>query len=789
MTINGFIEQLDFEPDKFQLDAMETIMSGQSVVVSAPTGSGKTLIAEFAAHQAIETGKRIFYTTPLKALSNQKFYDFRRLYGEENVGILTGDTSINREARIIVMTTEIFRNMLYGIHTDPEYLNTVGYVVLDECHYMNDAQRGTVWEETIIYCPEHIQVIALSATVANADELTEWINDVHHDTRLIESDFRPVPLRFSFYDRNQLSPLVDNQGKMNKQLKGHRKGNRLPRHQRRFDPNDLIELMAEKDMLPAIFFTFSRKDCDMHQKNTRALRLLNGMERELLRRRIDDFVANQPYLKDHPSLRGLANGFASHHAGLLPGLKHLVEKLFQEGLIKVVFATETLAAGINMPARSTVITKISKRCDDGHRILHANEFHQMAGRAGRRGMDERGYVVVVSSQYEGAREAATLVASKSDPLNSQFTPTYGMVLNLLKTRDMEEAEYVISRSFGQFTSARRLKPLIDTLKRKEDQLEEVENFECPEDISDKEFSGYLKSRLMLFDTNRFINTLKKQIKKHGPSPEIIQQLQKEEAKKANIQQSLDALPCRNCDLLKKHEKLSDRHKRLKKQVTREREYLEDQRDIYWQSFCNIYHLLKHVGYIDDNDEPTEQGMITAQLRVENEYFTSEIIFKDLLLGLPPEALAAVVCAMVCDNNKDRMFAKLHPSPMADEAIRLIEGLGKNVYKTQRKFYIEVPVIINPLASGLIEAWAQGADWGRITSMTNMGEGDLVRLFRRTSDLLRQLSRVPGIPKSVQEAAKTARKMVDREPIKEIESIVADLEEEAEEEVRNTSEEN
>ena len=239
--LEDFQAQLSFPLDDFQQDAIRSISEGHSVVVCAPTGSGKTIIAEYAAMRALSEGKKIFYTTPLKALSNQKYFDLKNQYGEANVGLLTGDSSVNRDARIIVMTTEIFRNMLYGIEGDRHMLGYLGYVVLDECHYMNDSERGTVWEECIIYCPDNIQLIALSATVANAAELTDWINEVHHDTRLIWSDFRPVPLRFSFYDRDRLVPLFespgpDGQKKLNRKLKLDMKGQRFAKHQRFFRP-------------------------------------------------------------------------------------------------------------------------------------------------------------------------------------------------------------------------------------------------------------------------------------------------------------------------------------------------------------------------------------------------------------------------------------------------------------------------------------------------------------------------------------------------------------------------
>lgn len=777
-TVQSFLNRLPFAPDTFQLEAMENIDQGHSVVVCAPTGSGKTLIAEFAAHKAIESGRRIFYTTPLKALSNQKFFDFKQAYGEDFVGLMTGDTTINRDGRIIVMTTEIFRNMLYGIQTDPEYLNSVGYVVLDECHYMNDAERGTVWEETIIYCPDTIQLIALSATVANAAELTDWINEVHHDTRLIMSDFRPVPLRLMYYDRDQIVPLLDGGGKLNKKLKGRSRGNRFAKGKREFNPNKLIHLMDERDMLPAIFFTFSRRDCDRYLRNTRELRLLSYAERMAARRRIEDYVAENPYLKNNPMLSLIENGFASHHAGLLPGIKHLVETLFQEGYIKTVFATETLAAGINMPARSTVITKISKRSDDGHRLLFANEFHQMSGRAGRRGMDEVGYVVVCSSPYEGAPEAATLAASPSDPLNSQFTPTYGMVLNLLETRSLEESQFLIRQSFGQYTAGRRLKPIKDEIDHKAARLQDYLNFTCPVEVSDEDFHQYIKDKIKLSETARFVRILNKQIDQHGESPEVLAQLELEENRKNSLQQAVDESPCRTCKVFKKHEKAEDRIRRLQKQLKRLNRFYEEEQDIYWRGFLNIYNLLKGEGYLDEKDFPTEHGLLAAQVRAENEFLVAEIIQSGLLEQLQPDELAGVVAAMVYDSNRERE-ADIRLSPGAWQTLAEIVTIAKKVGKTQDQYGVTTNVTIDSTAAGLVEAWAQGMPWERLIRLTDIGEGDLVRLIRRTADLLRQFSRIERMPPGLSQSARRALEQVNREPVREVEVLALAAEDEEE----------
>jgi superfamily II RNA helicase len=472
-----------FPLDEFQRQAIAALDAGRSVVVCAPTGSGKTLIGEYAIHRALAGKRRVFYTTPLKALSNQKLRDFREIFGFDSVGLLTGDISINRDAPILVMTTEIFRNMLYGTPIGEVGTSLAGVeaVVLDECHYMNDRQRGTVWEESIIYCPHEIQLVALSATVDNSDQLTDWIHQVHGPTELIYSDFRPVPLKFHYCTPKGLFPLLDDsQKKMNPRLrpKGGRgaKGNGDRPGPRQESPSlaAVLSHLQQRDMLPAIYFIFSRRGCDQAVATVRDFSLVNEVEAAALKQQIDEFLERNPEAARARQVEPLYQGIAAHHAGLLPAWKGLVEELFQQGLIKVVFATETLAAGINMPARTTVISSLSKRTDRGHRLLNASEFLQMAGRAGRRGMDVQGHVVTVQTPFEGAREAAYLATVGPDPLVSQFTPSYGMVLNLLQTHTLDEAKELVERSFGQYLATLYLRPqqeAIDRLEAEKSQLQ------------------------------------------------------------------------------------------------------------------------------------------------------------------------------------------------------------------------------------------------------------------------------------------------------------------------------
>jgi superfamily II RNA helicase len=474
-----------FPLDPFQLEAIDAIDHGKSVVVCAPTGSGKTLIGEYAIHLALTQGKRAFYTTPLKALSNQKLRDFRQRFGVDRVGLLTGDVAINRHAPVLVMTTEIWRNMLYGLfqelqeHSSEQAgLKDVAFVVLDECHYMNDRQRGTVWEESIIYCPPHIQMVALSATVANSQELTDWINKIHGETVLVKSDYRPVPLQFYFCSPKSFVPLLDSSHqKLNPKLRSSlRRANPGKRDYSQEAPTVevVVSHLKQRQMLPAIYFIFSRRGCDGAVHQLANFSLVNMVEANVIKSAIRDFLAVNPELANSPQIPILEKGIAVHHAGVLPLWKSLIEELFQQGLIKVVFATETLAAGINMPARTTVISSLSKRTDRGHRGLMASEFLQMAGRAGRRGMDEVGFVVTLQTPYEGVGEAYRLAVSSPDPLISQFAPSYGMVTNLLQTHSLPESRRLVECSFGQYLADLRSAPQRQNINDLERQLTELE---------------------------------------------------------------------------------------------------------------------------------------------------------------------------------------------------------------------------------------------------------------------------------------------------------------------------
>jgi len=756
--------EFPFELDEFQKEACDYISAGKSVVVCAPTGAGKTVIAQHAIHCALNDNNRIFYTTPLKALSNQKYYDFSEKYGSENVGLLTGDTSINRNAQIVVMTTEVFRNMLYGTNFGAvaDNLKNVKYVVLDEVHYMNDEQRGTVWEESIIYCPTNIQIIALSATVANADELTAWINTVHSKTELVNTDFRPVPLKFFYFDSSQpdrILPMFTPTGQLNKKIKPEKRlwGNKAKK-QKSFVRN-VVKCLADQDMLPAIYFTFSRRKCDEQMEKCADLNLVSKGEQAKIRQIIDEYIAENPHLYNNKHIEYLIQGVASHHAGLLPAWKILVEKLFQQGLIKVVFATETLAAGINMPARSTVISSTSKRTDSGHRMLTASEFLQMSGRAGRRGMDEVGYVTVVGTMFQTPEEVAELVLSDANPLESRFSPSYSMVLNLLQRFSLDEAKELILKSFGYFSSDSRLQPLIALRSSYDDEIKE-RTFVCPYKLSDADMKEYDKVRNIYVQNRRTYKKVCKQEKsKNRPLSDDVKQFGKETK---DLLYKMQNYRCDTCKLYKKHSKNSEVIERINVRKNKLDKEIERQRDIFWNKFLAHRSVLYEFGYIKD-DYPTQDGIMTSQIRSENELYLSEVIKSNILESLTPSQLAAVICALTTEDLRIDIPYLPFSQPVR-KALNRIRDIRRRVEKVQNTYQVEAPCYINPYFTSLIELWVEGSEWETITEQVDMGEGDIVRAFKRVVDVLRQFTTISNVPEVLVFTARDAIDKIQRAPV-------------------------
>ncbi|HVR31708.1 MAG TPA: DEAD/DEAH box helicase [Acidimicrobiia bacterium] len=463
--LDDFFDGLAFTADPFQVEAGEAVARGANVVVSAPTGAGKTLVADAAIHLARQRGTRVFYTTPIKALSNQKFGDLVRAHGADRVGLLTGDNVINGGGQIVVMTTEVLRNMIYA---DSSAVDDVGFVILDEVHYLQDRFRGAVWEEVIIHAPRHLQMVCLSATIANADEFAGWVEERRGKTELVVTTERPVPLESMYMvaDRGgdqgiRLHPMFtvrDGRRRTNSKLehllsleKGRRRRFRTPRR------TEVVADLAERGMLPAIFFVFSRAGCDAATLAVleSGLRLADPNSVEIIRdvaeRRTELLSSRDLAALDYGRwLAGLEAGVAAHHAGMVPAFKEAVEELFAHGHLQVVFATETLSLGINMPARTVVLDSLSKFDGEGHSLLKPGDYTQLTGRAGRRGIDVIGHGVVLHSPYVRLDQVLKIAELGAHPLRSSFRPTYNMAANLIGNYEEHRAEQLLTASFAQY---------------------------------------------------------------------------------------------------------------------------------------------------------------------------------------------------------------------------------------------------------------------------------------------------------------------------------------------------
>ena len=483
--LEQFRARYPFPLDDFQLEAIRAIEGGQSVIVSAPTGAGKTLVAEFAIHMALATGKRIAYTTPLKALSNQKFNDFTRAFGAETVGILTGDVKVNPHGRVLVMTTEILRNALYG-----SGLDDLGYIVLDECHYMGDEARGTVWEEIIVNAPTDVLLVGLSATVANVKEIADWISIVHRPIVPIFHPHRPVPLSYAVADlAGEIHEIAEVRAGRARLVGGEPRGpdDRGRWYTRRVvDPGVLIDGLETRGWLPAIYFIFSRVGCERATDDVLAegKSLLTAAQQSDVDHAINELIHDSPTvaesLLNQTVFQALRLGVGLHHAGILPSLKRLIELLFERGLCRVVFATETMSLGIHMPARSVVLQGLTKRTDRGFRSLSHNELTQMAGRAGRRGIDPEGKCVIALDARDGVEDLLRVVDGSPEPIESQFKLGYGSAALLLGTGAPPEAlRRRIESSFGQYQNLKRIRELEAEVRTLEAGLAEIKRYEAP----------------------------------------------------------------------------------------------------------------------------------------------------------------------------------------------------------------------------------------------------------------------------------------------------------------------
>ena len=759
-----FLLTFDFEFDPFQITACHAVEDGKGVLVAAPTGAGKTVVGEFAAYFALQAGKKCFYTTPIKALSNQKYSEFVAKFGEDRVGLLTGDTSINGEADILVMTTEVLRNMLYaGSNT----LTNLGCVVMDEVHYLADKFRGAVWEEVLIHLMESVQVISLSATVSNAEEFGEWLGEVRGDTEVIVSEIRPIPLFQHVLIGNRLMDLFDQPGKINPEILqrereairrsslGRNRRGRFAEPSDRMSRAEIIEKLQRENLLPAITFIFSRVGCDAAVKQClhAGLRLTSPEERTEIRQtalRYTQNIAEEDLevLGFQEWLTALERGIAAHHAGLLPSFKGAVEDLFQRGLVKAVFATETLALGINMPARTVVLEKLIKFNGEAHVPITPGEYTQLTGRAGRRGIDIEGNAVIQWSPTVDSASAAGLASTRTYPLRSSFSPTYNMAINLISRFGRETARRSLESSFAQFQADRAVVGLTRQIRKNETLITElIRDAQCH--LGD--FLEYARLRRSIKEVEVLLS--RRDQRKTFDN----RQRGHMEGELADLRRSLKAHPSHGCAEREDHARLAERAGRL----TRENEGLttrvENRTHVIAKTFDQICQVLDHLQYID-GEKPTVQGKILTKIYAESDLLLTESIRRGLLDDLNATELLSVVSCMIFESRSQENLAPKLPSQKVTSTLTEIISLWAALEKIENDFGVKTQREPDAGFCFISYKWASGNSLNSVLKGSDMSVGDFVRSTKQLVDLLNQIA---GASEKLRPVCKDAVKRIDR----------------------------
>ncbi len=763
--VEEFEASLPFKLDPYQREAIEKLdQDPGGVLVSAPTSSGKTVIAEYAVFRALKDGAKLLYTTPLKALSNQKFHDLVRAYGESTVGLVTGENTINDEAPIVVMTTEILRNLIYE---DPARLDMVRYVVLDEVHYIDDFPRGSVWEEIVIQAPRTIKLVGLSATIGNYTEIADWMAENRGGMATVFHDVRPVELKMWLAINNRFLPLFKEDGGIEQRTWSRAAQEEEASYRvggyKGLPSNDLLHVIEELrrfDMLPAIYFIFSRRGCReaLQRCAYHDLDLTTQEEKEAI-----DRVAAERLLtlKDHDEealfrrmvdARLLRRGLAEHHAGLLPYHKEMVEELFQRGLIKVVFATETLSLGINMPARAVVVSSFTKF--DGVNFAHltTGELTQLMGRAGRRGIDVIGHGVILK---ESDVEVGTIYEVAMGPtlvVESKFLPSYNMALNLLRVYTPEEAEGLMQRSFGQFQKRLAASETSERLTNVRDQLADRRRLWDDPEVSIQDVAQYFK----LEDRRRSIRIELRRLRREAgaqrrsrrgrpggrgqsPAGRLVQRLEIEAKGLLERQRKLKVVRSpRFGELLQRFNEI----RLLERELEGGQREVTGQMDEYPRKLRRLCRILTEAGFLA-HDKPTDKGLFAARVYGENTLLVAEAVWLGWFEGLTPEELCAVIVMLAAEDRERRgdrqaRGPRRYPTPAIAQTARLIRSLYFRFADMERD--LDEPNLRQPSHDYIDFAyrWASGEQLDKIPLPANVDIGDAIKAMKALYSLLRQL---------------------------------------------------
>jgi ATP-dependent RNA helicase HelY len=778
--LEAFRAHQRFDLDEFQLAACASIERGRSVLVAAPTGAGKTIVAEFAIYLAMQdTRDKVFYTAPMKALSNQKFQELVNEYGADEVGLLTGDTNINSSARIVVMTTEVLRNMLYA---DSGLLKNLSHVIMDEVHYLADRFRGAVWEEVIIHLPSTVRLVSLSATVSNAEEFGDWLQVVRGDTDVIVSEERPVPLEQHVLMRTRLIDLFDSSGlaatnRVNPELAqmAHYGGRALNSKQMRdvgryhsrggrqesvrMDRSDVVALLESKNLLPAIFFIFSRVGCDsaVRQVLRAGVRLTQASERDEIRAIVE---ARCRTLRDEDLavlgywewLEGLERGVAAHHAGMLPAFKEVVEELFRLKLVKLVFATETLALGINMPARTVVLEKLEKFNGEARVPITPGEYTQLTGRAGRRGIDVEGHSVIQWVDGLDPQAVASLASRRTYPLNSSFTPTYNMAVNLIDQFGREHTREILESSFAQFQADRAV---VDLARKVRTQQESLDGYARAMTCHLGDFAEYASIRRELTDLERKSGTRNDQ-QSRGERERRQHQL-------TALRRRLKQHPCHACNDRDAHARWAERWWRLKRETDKLTAQIRSRTGAVAKVFDRVTDVLLELGYLIDDDDGGEvrvapSGRTLKRIYGDRDLLVAESLRKGLWKGLDAPSLAAMAASLIFEPRRDEG---------APDERNLPRGPFREAFEKTTNLWAALDDLegdnrlpgTQPLSTGLTLAmyrWASDDSLDSALNTADLAAGDFVRWTKQTIDLLDQLSVVADSP-----VGSTARQALEK----------------------------
>ena len=786
--IDAFQATLPWPLDPFQVEAIEKLEAHQGVLVSAPTSSGKTVIADYAVFRGLETNARTIYTTPLKALSNQKYRDYRRLHGDGYVGLVTGENTINPGAPVVVMTTEILRNLIYE---DPQRLEQVRYVILDEVHYIDDFPRGAVWEEIIIQAPRHIKFIGLSATISNFQEVAGWMSLQRGDIATVSVTERPVELRLWLAMRNELYPLLDEQGGIPRETRQRAQAETATdyrlRQLRRPPENDLlpvVERLARREFLPAIYFIFSRRGCReaLARCAVHGFDLTSEAEKAQIDAtmnarldQIEDADEAELYrnLLDGETLR---RGLAMHHAGLLPYLKELVEDLFQRGLIKVVFATETLSLGIHMPARACVVSSFTKFDGRDFAPLTSGELTQLMGRAGRRGIDPIGHGVILKEPDIDIGVVFEAATGEEMTVESKFAPTYNMALNLLRYHPPEEVDLLMERSFGQYQKMVARRGLDDRLANLRQRLADVvasrfhaEGEPC---CTESTFSAFVRAEEEIASVRVRMRRLRREHwhrgrrRRGGSTREAggltLAQL-KDELQR--WQHQLNQLPCRKCPFVAEHRAHHAEVRELQARIRASEQDAERSQGEYRQRMLALRRVLGELGFLE-GALPTEKGLLASRIYGENSLIITEAIADGWLEELTPAELAAALVMVTAeDRNRDR------PRPrrrLPTSAIALAQKRLRIIYyRFSAREKERGEENLRPLSTDYVNFtydWCSGRPLTEMQAPADVELGDAVKALKGLYSALRQVEWAVTDRPALRKLVLKARESLERDLI-------------------------